>query len=78
MEMTKSQFRRRWAGLDGGETTNEDIFDCAKAWGLFFLAKIHNLNKVMDAVVKAAGVSPCQTCPVHSERGCLGCLKRDN
>jgi hypothetical protein len=56
--MTKAEFRQRWeSGPDGGGITNDDCADCAKAWGLFDTPRIHELSKVVDAVVKAACVT---------------------
>jgi hypothetical protein len=57
MEMTKVEFKRRWESDDnGGGITFDDIADCAKAWGLFPVPRIHQIDKVAEAVLKAAGV----------------------
>ena len=59
MAMTKEEFRERWdSDENGGGITYDDIADCAKAWGLFATPRIHDIKKVRDAVVKAAG---CKT-----------------
>jgi hypothetical protein len=78
MEMDKAGFKKRWERPDGGGITFDDIADCAKAWGLLSRPKIHEAGKVVEAVLKAAGVEtdPCDACGIHSERGCFGCLSK--
>ena len=59
MKMTKEEFRKRWDSDDnGGGITFDDVADCAKAWGLFSTPRICDINKVLKAVVNAAG---CKT-----------------
>ena len=59
MAMTIEEFRERWdSDENGGGITFDDVADCAVAWGLFATPRIHDINKVRDAVVKAAG---CKT-----------------
>jgi hypothetical protein len=78
MEMSKAEFKKRWEKPDGGGITFDDIADSAKAWRLFSTPRIHEIDKVVEAVLKAAGVEPdpCDSCGVHSERGCFGCLAK--
>ncbi|AMM44346.1 hypothetical protein KITKAT_85 [Arthrobacter phage Kitkat] len=58
MAMTKEEFRERWdSGTDGGGITNDDVADCAVAWGLFDQPRIHPINDVVDAVVAASGAT---------------------
>lgn len=55
MVMTKIEFKKRWdSDENGGGITFDDIADCAKAWGLFATPRIHEIGKVVAAVVKAA------------------------
>lgn len=55
MALTKEQFKELWDSNDeGGGITYDDIADCAKAWGLFSSPRTHQIDKVKDAVVKAA------------------------
>lgn len=59
MVMTKKEFRERWDSNDeGGGITYNDIADCAQAWGLYSTPRIHQIDEVREAVVKAAG---CKT-----------------
>lgn len=56
MVYTKEEFRQLWdADDDGSGITFNDIADCAKAWGLYSTPRIHPINAVKDAVIKAAG-----------------------
>ena len=53
--MTKAEFKKRWdSGDDGGGITFDDIAECAKAWGLYATPRIHPIDQVLAAVVKAA------------------------
>jgi hypothetical protein len=76
MEMSKAEFKKRWEKPDGGGITDDDVADCAKAWGLFPQPGIHEPS--IDGVLKAAGVEedPCDACGIHSEHGCFGCLEK--
>ena len=59
MKMTKEEFKKRWDSDDnGGGITFNDIADCAQAWGLFEVPRIHDINKVTNAVIKEA---KCET-----------------
>lgn len=59
MVYTKERFKELWdSGPDGGGITNDDVADCAKAWGLFRKPRCCSINMVIAAVVKAAG---CET-----------------
>ena len=54
--MTKEEFKLRWESNDkGGGITFDDIAHCAKDWDIFTTPQIHDINKVMDKVVEAAG-----------------------
>lgn len=56
MVYTKEKFKQLWdANDEGSGLTFEDISDCAEAWGLYSKPMIHPMDKVRDAVVKAAG-----------------------
>ena len=56
MTMTKAEFAERWDKDDEGDgITGDEICDCAEAWGLFATPRIHPMNEVMAAVVKASG-----------------------
>lgn len=55
--MTKKQFKKRWdSDGNGGGITFDDVAECAVAWGLFSRPKIHSMQVVLDAVLKAAKV----------------------
>ena len=55
--MTKEEFKIRWeSNADGGGITNEDVANCAEAWGLYRTPRIHPIREVVDSVLKAAGV----------------------
>lgn len=55
MKYTKEEFKKLWESDDsGGGITFSDIADCAKDWGLFTTPRIHQIDKVTDAVLKAA------------------------
>jgi len=55
--MTKEEFKKRWeSGDDGGGINFDDIADCAKAWGVDHTPRIHDINNVRYAVLKAANV----------------------
>lgn len=54
--MTKKEFKRRWDSDElGGGITLEDVAKCAEAWGLFSHPRTEDVNKVVEAVLKAAG-----------------------
>ena len=55
--MTKEEFKRRWEKDERGDgITFNDIADCAKEWGLYQKPKTEDINKVLNAVLKAANV----------------------
>jgi hypothetical protein len=55
--MTREEFKIRWySDENGGGITFEDVADCAIAWGLYTTPRIHSMNKVLDAVLKTAGI----------------------
>lgn len=55
--MTKEEFKRRWEKDDRGDgITFDDVAECAIAWGLFQTPRVHNISRVTNAVVKAAGI----------------------
>lgn len=55
--MTKAEFKKRWdSNKNGGGITVDDIADCAKEWGLFSKPRINPMQRVIDAVLKAAKV----------------------
>lgn len=59
--MSKEEFKRRWeSGSDGGGITFEDIAKCAELWGLFRTPRIHQIDRVRYAVLKAAGVNDAE------------------
>lgn len=59
--MTKNEFNRRWELDDnGGTITIDDIADCAKQWGLFSTPRTVQIDRVVYAVLKAAGVSDAE------------------
>lgn len=54
--MTKEEFKRRWeSDKRGGGITFEDIAKCVESWGLFLTPRIHQIDRVRYAVLKAAG-----------------------
>jgi hypothetical protein len=56
MLYTKEEFKKLWdSNNNGGGITYDDIADCAKSWGLFSTPRIHQMSKVKNKVVKAAG-----------------------
>ena len=55
--MTKAEFKRRWeSNENGGGITFDDVADCAAAWGLYTRPKCCDINEVLAAVLKAAGI----------------------
>ncbi len=55
--MNRKEFKRRWELNDEGDgLTFNDVADCAKAWGLYSTPRIHPIDEVTTAVLKAAGV----------------------
>ncbi len=57
--MTKEEFRKRWDSDDeGGGITFDDIVKCAQDWGIYSRPRTHELNEVVEKVIKAAG---CRT-----------------
>lgn len=61
MAMTKQEFKKRWEkDENGGGITFDDIADCAKAWGLFSIPRTSQIDKVLYAVLKAAGTKNCE------------------
>lgn len=66
MAMTKEEFRRRWdSGPDGGGITDDEVADCAKAWGLYDRPRCAQRDHVIMKVVKAAG---CRDLPEEEEQ----------
>lgn len=56
--MTKEEFKKRWESNDeGGGITFEDIAYCATKWGLYSTPKIHRMDNVRYAVLKAANTN---------------------
>lgn len=54
--MTKTEFAKRWdSDPNGGGITNDEVADCAKAWGLFSAPKSHPVALVVYRVVQASG-----------------------
>lgn len=54
--MTREEFKRRWdSDDDGGGITFDDIAEVAEKWGLFRTPRIHPIDRVRDAVLRAAG-----------------------
>lgn len=60
--MTKDEFKQRWESDDngGGGITFDDIANCAKSWGLFSTPRIHQIDRVLYAVLKAAGTNDAE------------------
>jgi len=59
MALTKAEFKKRWdSDSTGGGITMDDIAECAKEWGLFPAPKVRPAYEVLEAVCKAAGVTP--------------------
>jgi len=57
MTMTKKEFKRRWElNSEGDGLTFNDVADCAQEWGLYATPRIHPIDKVTKAVLRAAGV----------------------
>ncbi len=55
--MEKAEFKRRWELNESGDgITFDDVADCAKKWGLFSRPRIHPPQRVLESVLKAAGV----------------------
>lgn len=56
--MTREEFRERWDGdANGGGITNNDVADCAVAWGLYTTPRICPMDEVKAAVLKEAGTT---------------------
>lgn len=59
--MTKEEFKRRWESDErGGGITFDDIAHCAKSWGLFLTPRIHQIDRMRYAVLKAAGTEDAE------------------
>lgn len=59
--MTKEEFKTRWeSSNDGGGITFDDIAKCAVKWGINSRPKTSPIDKVMYAVLKAAGTNDCE------------------
>lgn len=55
MAYTKKQFQKLWDANDSGSgITYDDIAACAKEWGLYTNPKTADIEKVKEAVLKAA------------------------
>ena len=58
MVMSKEEFKRRWEKDESGDgITFDDVADCAEDWGLYRTPRIHDIHKVLKAVLKAADVN---------------------
>ena len=58
MTMSKEQFAQRWdSDDDGGGINFDDIADCAVAWVIYAVPRIHPIHDVKDAVVTASGAT---------------------
>ena len=56
--MTREEFKARWESNEhGGGITFDDIADCAKAWGICGNPRTHDINKIKDMVLVAAGIN---------------------
>lgn len=56
--MTKEEFKTRWeSNENGGGLTYNDVAACAKAWGLCQTPRTMNINRVLDMVLSAAGIT---------------------
>lgn len=67
--LIKKAFKKLWeSDAEGGGITFNDIAECAKKWGLYSTPRIHDINKVMYEVLKAAGTTDCEEYnPIHFE-----------
>jgi hypothetical protein len=58
MVMTREEFARRWdSDASGGGISMDEVAECAQAWGLFAVPRIHPPHQVLDAVVKESGAT---------------------
>lgn len=55
MIYTKEEFKEKWGYDDGDGITFDDFADCAEAWGLYSRPRTHDILKVSNAVLVAAG-----------------------
>jgi len=54
--MTKQEFKMRWeSNGSGGGITYEDIWECAKEWGIASMPRTMSMSAVPYMVLKAAG-----------------------
>ncbi len=59
MVFSKNMFKCLWEANDWGSgITYDDIADCAKDWGLYQTPRIHDIDTVTEAVLKAANCKP--------------------
>lgn len=50
-----------WEADDNcGGITFDDVAKCAKSWGLFSVPRIHKIDRVLYAVLKAAGTNDAE------------------
>ncbi len=54
--MTKEQFKKRWGGKTACDVTNDEFAACYVGWGLGHRPKTQPMDKVVDAVLQAAGI----------------------
>lgn len=52
MKYTKKEFKKLWD--DNSDIFFDDIADCATFWGLYITPRIHDMDKVLEAVLAAA------------------------
>lgn len=53
--MTKEEFKARWESNEqGGGITNEDIANCAIAWGISQHPRTRSMTRITYLVLKAA------------------------
>lgn len=58
MVMTKAEFAQRWDKDDTGDgITMDEVAECAQAWGLYAIPRIHPIDVVREAVVQASGAT---------------------
>lgn len=55
MIYTKEEFKEKWEHGYGEDITFGDFADCAEAWGLYSRPRTHDILKVSNAVLVAAG-----------------------
>lgn len=59
--LTKQEFKTRWESSEnGGGITNDDIADCAIAWGVSQQPRCRAMSRVVYQVLKAANTIDCE------------------